>query len=104
MERNLTERSIELQTTIRERLQELGYADPVSADRVSRHLAEIAIQGEYFSSETLPLFLNLDPDNLGSLRAVFTSMKCDLAQIGDAVSDLADDLEQMSEFLHRRDP
>jgi hypothetical protein len=62
-----TERIIELQHRILIRLAEPGYADADSANRISRHLAEISILGQAFGQTTLPLFFALNRDNSDAL-------------------------------------
>ena len=78
MDLDETARILDLQNRISIRLAELGYADTDSANRISRHLAEIAILGQTFGQTTLPLFLTLNPDNTDALAQLAVSFKCDL--------------------------
>lgn len=96
-----TERIIELQHRILIRLAELGYADADSANRISRHLAEISIFGQAFGQTTLPLFLTLNPDNSDALARLAVSFKCDLEELRDALVDVDRDLQALMEFLNR---
>jgi hypothetical protein len=96
-----TERIIELQHRISIRLAELGYADTDSANRISRHLAEISILGQAFGETTLPLFLTLNRDNSDALAQLAVSFKCDLEELRDALIDVDRDLHTLMEFLNR---
>jgi len=81
-----TERIIELQHRISIRLAELGYADTDSANRISRHLAEISILGQAFGQTTLPLFFTLNRDNTDAF-----------AQLAAEASQYASDTEKKVE-------
>jgi hypothetical protein len=96
-----TERIVELQHRILIRLAELGYADADSANRISRHLAEISILGQAFGQTTLPLFLTLNRDNGDALAQLTVSFKCDLEELRDALVDVDRDLQALMEFLNR---
>jgi hypothetical protein len=100
MEEHLIREIIELQGKIRIRLLEFGYADDLKATRLSRHLAEIAILGEAFRKTTLPLFLTLDRDNLKTIAQLTVSIKCDLEELSDSLSDAEPDLRDLMEFFN----
>jgi hypothetical protein len=53
-----TQRILDLQQLVTDRLAEFGYADVHGATRIGRHLAEIAVYGERFARVTLPLLLD----------------------------------------------
>jgi hypothetical protein len=92
---------VELQQRILMRMQELGYANQDLALRISRHLAEISVLGEVFAKTTLPLFLSMNSEHSDSLAALSLSVKCDLEEIGDAISDVDGPLRDLTEFLGR---
>ena len=96
-----TARILDLQNRISIRLAELGYADRDSANRISRHLAEIAILGQGFAQNTLPLFLTMNRDNSDALAQLAVSLKCDLEELRDALVDVDRDLHSLMEFLNR---
>ena len=96
-----TARIIDPQQRISKRLAELGYADTDSANRISRHLAEISILGQAFGQTTLPLFLTLNRDNSDALAQLAVSLKCDLEELRDALIDVDRDLHTLMEFLNR---
>jgi hypothetical protein len=95
-----TERIVDLQHRILIRLAELGYADADSANRISRHLAEISILGQAFGQTTLPLFLTLNRGNSDALAQLAASLKCDLDELRDALVDVDRDLQALMEFLN----
>ena len=90
----------ELQARIRSRLAELGYPSSVSADNLAHHLAEISVLSRNFYDTTLPLFLSLSPDHQDSLARLSASIKCDLEEIRDQISDLNPDLHELMHFLN----
>ena len=96
-----TARIIDPQQRISKRLAELGYADAASANRISRHLAEISILEQAFGQTTLPLFLTLNRDNSDALAQLAVSFKCDLEELRDALIDVDRDLHTLMEFLNR---
>jgi hypothetical protein len=104
MEEQQTNEILELQSALRLRLLELGYADDHSATRLSRHLAEIAVLGETFRRTTLPLFLSIDRDNLNALQQLSVSIKCDLEELSDAVTDVEPEARSLMEFFQHRLP
>jgi len=98
----LTSEIIQLQEKISIRLAELGYADSTSAANIARHLAEIAVLGNSFAQTTLPLFLSVDRDHAEPLSQLIVSIKCDLEELGDSISDSDSDLRALMQFLHER--
>jgi hypothetical protein len=102
MSEQQTKDILALQQAIRKRLLELGYADDPSAARLSRHLAEISVLGHAFYESTLPLFLSIDRDNIQALSQLSVSMKCDLEELADALTDIDIDLRNLMEFLNSR--
>jgi hypothetical protein len=102
MEAHLIQQIIELQGNIRARLLEFGYADDLKATQLSRHLAEIAVMGEAFRKTTLPLFLTVDRDNLKTIAQLTVSIKCDLEELSDALTDVEPDLRDLMEYFNHR--
>ncbi len=100
MNQDQTAEIVQLQQRIAARLAELGYADLISANNLSRQIASIAVLGKSFSQTTLPLFLTLDRDHAGPIGQLAISMKCDLEEIGDAIADSDVDLRSLMEFLN----
>jgi hypothetical protein len=96
-----TQQLVQLQQLISNRLSEFGFADPVTAARISRHLAEISVLGQAFADHTLPLFLSLNRDNLAALSTLVASLKCDLEELSDALIDVNEDLGSLSDFVSR---
>ncbi len=92
---------ITLQERISIRLAELGYADRQSASKISRHLAEIAVLGRAFADNTLPLFLTLGDSHEHALSQLSISMKCDLEELQDALTDVDRDMHELMHFLQR---
>jgi hypothetical protein len=102
MSEQQTKEILELQQEILHRFLELGYADNASAARLSRHLAEIAVLGQAFRQTTLPLFLAVNRDNGAALSQLAVSMKCDLEELADALTDVEVDLRELMEFFKSR--
>ena len=96
-----TQELVRLHQRISDRLAELGYADPVAAARISRHLAEIAVLAPSFAEHTLPLFPSLNRDAAASLSAVVGAMKSDLEELSDALIDVNEDLGSLLDFVNR---
>jgi hypothetical protein len=90
----------DLQSRIRSRLAELGYPNSVSADNLAHHLAEISVLSRAFSETTLPLFLSMSTDHPEALARLSVSLKCDLEEIRDQISDLNADLLELMQFLN----
>lgn len=100
MSKKLIGEILELQQTVATRLAELGYADDSSAATISRHLADVAVLGRDFAENTLPLFLTMDRDHQEALARLIVSIKCDLEELQDALSDVDADLRSLMEFLN----
>lgn len=98
----LTAEIVQLQQEISARLAELGYADTLSAGKIARHLAEIAVLGNAFATTTLPLFLTVDREHTEPLAQLITSIKCDLEELGDSISDSAPDISSLMHYLNDR--
>ena len=90
-----------LQQQLLQRLTELGYAEPNSAVRIARHLAEISVLARAFAEHTLPLLLNVNVENRSAINQLAVSLKVDLEELGDAITDVDADLRSLMEFLNR---
>ena len=102
MDENATQQSLEIQKRLQRRLEELGYADPAGIARISRLLAEIAVLGQGFAQNSLPLFLAIDRENWKVLGALGSSFQVDLEQMMDAISDVRQDLCELVEYLQHQ--
>jgi len=75
----------------------------LALENLSRHLAHISVLGRNFSEHTAyPLFLSLAPEHGDSLAALAMSLKCDLDEISDTLTDVAPDLAALVQFLNQR--
>lgn len=92
---------VELQERIRARLEELGFNGGQSAANVGHHLAEISVLSRQFFDHTLPLFLSMSPEHRSSLAQLIVSIKCDLEELRDALTDIEPDLMELMHYLHR---
>ncbi|HWR34723.1 MAG TPA: hypothetical protein VN622_02495 [Clostridia bacterium] len=101
MSRSETESIVELQHRVRIRLAELGFPPGRAASNIERHLAEIAVLARAFTEDTLPLFLSLSTDHDESLSRLAVSIKCDLEELRDALTDVEPDLIELMQFLNR---
>ncbi len=95
---------VDLQQRLRERLAELGFPPGTAADNVEHHLAEIAVLGRNFAEHTLPLFLTLSLDHRESLAQLIVSIKCDLDQLRDTLTDIEPDLVDLMQHLNGQEP
>ncbi len=91
---------IELQQRLRARLLELGFAAGPVSSNVEHHLAEIAVLARNFAEHTLPLFVSLAPEHRESLARLVVSIKCDLDQLRDALTDIEPDLLELMNYLN----
>jgi len=89
-----------LQQQLLERLTQLGYAEPNSAMRIARHLAEISVLARSFAENTLPLLLNVNVENRSAINQLAVSLKVDLEELGDAINDVDCDLRSLMEYLN----
>ena len=89
-----------LQQRLLQRLSELGYAEPNSAVRIARHLAEISVLARAFSEHTLPLLLDVNVENRSAINQIAVSLKVDLEELGDAIADIDAELRSLMEFLN----
>ena len=94
-----TQRILDLQQLMTDRLSELGYADVHSATRIGRHLAEIAVYGERFARVTLPLLLSLQHENQAPIRELVLAMKCELDELRDSLIDVDHDMHDLTTFF-----
>jgi hypothetical protein len=92
---------VELHQQISSRLNHLGYENGHSGDRISRHLAEVAVLGRNFAEHTLPLFLSIDAEHTRTIGQLFGSLKCDLEELRDALTDVDEDLAAFLEFINK---
>ncbi len=95
---------MDLQQRLRERLVELGFPPGAVASNVEHHLAELAVLGRNFAEHTLPLFLSLSLEHRESLARLIVSIKCDLEQMRDTLTDLEPDLMELMQHLNPQDP
>jgi hypothetical protein len=95
------EQILTLQQQLLLRLSELGYAEPNSAVRIARHLAEISVLAHAFAEHTVPLLLNVNVENRSAINQIAVSLKVDLEELGDAITDVDADLRSLMEFLNR---
>jgi hypothetical protein len=98
-----TERILHLQSQLRIRLAELGFAG-LPAATVVHHLAEVAALAGDLSDGTVPLFLELSPAHCDALLRVVTHLKWDLDELKDAIQDLEPGLLELLDFLRPREP
>ena len=91
---------VELQQRLRDRLIEIGFPPGTTANNVEHHLAEIAVLGRNFAEHTLPLFLGLSLDHRESLAKLIVSIKCDLEQLRDSLTDIEPDLMELMHYLN----
>jgi hypothetical protein len=96
------QRSIQLQQAISERLAELAFADSEQAQRIGRHMAEVATRGKTFADDTLPLFLQMPRDDLSSVSNVALAVKSQLEELADTLNDLRRDLADWADFFYPR--
>lgn len=95
---------VDLQQRLRERLAELGFPPGTASSNVEHHLAEIAVLGRNFAEHTLPLFLSLSLEHRESLARLIVSIKCDLDQLRDSLTDIEPDLVELMQYLNPQDP
>ena len=100
MSASQTEAILLLQNQLRIRLAELGFQDSQAAGSLQRHLAEIAILGNDFAQYTLPLFLSMSLENSESIAQLAATIKCDLDELRDALSDVQTDMIELMQFLN----
>ena len=97
---SVTQRILQLQQRVSNRLSELAYADLDSAMRLGRHLAEIAILGERLANVTLPLFLTTNRENRRGIAQLVLAIKSDLDELRDALLDSDQEIQELAEFFH----
>lgn len=93
---------ISLQSHLRQRLIDLGMSAGLPLENLSRHLAHISVLGRNFAEHTLPLFLTLAPEHNESLASLSVSLKCDLDELRDALTDVEPDVTALMQFLNQR--
>ena len=96
-----TQEIVRLQQRLQTRLRELNFQNETVAANVSHHLAEIAVLGRNFADQTLPLFLTMSTEHSDAIGQLAVSLKCDLDEIRDAISDVLNDLVELMQFLNR---
>lgn len=74
----------------------------LALENLSRNLAHVSVLGRNFAEHTLPLFLSVSPGHHESLANLSVSLKCDLDEIRDALTDLEPDLTLLLELLNPR--
>jgi hypothetical protein len=95
---------VELQQQLRNRLTQLGFPAGTTANNVEHHLAEIAVLSRNFAEHTLPLFLSLSLEHRESLAQLIVSIKCDLEQLRDSLTDIEPDLMELMHYLNDQAP
>lgn len=95
---------VDLQQRLRERLLQLGFPQGQTSGNVEHHLAEIAVLGRNFAEHTLPLFLSISLEHRDSLASLVVSIKCDLEQLRDTLTDIEPDLMELMQHLNPQDP
>lgn len=103
MSSDLTAEIADLNEQILDRILQLGFADLHGAQRLSRHLAEIAVLGRAFADMTIPLLLSVNPDHVEAVARLAISIKCDLEELSDSIVDVAPDLRALVDLLNRED-
>jgi hypothetical protein len=93
---------VALQTRLHQRLIDLGMSPGLPLENLSRNLAHVSVLGRNFAEHTLPLFLSVSPVHHESLANLSVSLKCDLDEIRDALTDLEPDLTLLIELLNPR--
>src|ERR1043166_8486111 len=96
-----TQEIVRLQQRLQTRLRELNFQDGTVSANVAHHLAEIAVLGRNFADQTLPLFLSMSPEHTEAIGALAVSLKCDLDEIRDAISDVLNDVVELMQFLNK---
>ena len=91
---------VELQQRLRDRLAQLGFPAGTTSSNVEHHMAEIAVLGRNFAEHTLPLFLSLSLEHRESLAQLIVSIKCDLEQLRDSLTDVEPDLMDLMHYLN----
>lgn len=93
---------VSLQSRLRQRLIDLGMSEGLPLENLSRHLASISVLGRNFAEHTLPLFLGVSLDHSDSLASLSVSLKCDLDEIRDSLTDVEPDLLALMQLLNER--
>ena len=75
--------------------------DGTPVENLSRQLAHISVLGRNFAEHTLPLFLSIAPEHSDSLAHLGMSLKCDLDEIRDSLTDIEPDLIEFVQLLRR---
>jgi hypothetical protein len=92
---------VSLQSHLRQRLVDLGMPPGLPLENLSRHLAHISVLGRNFAEHTLPLFLTIAPEHNDLLATLSVSLKCDLDELRDALTDIEPDLATLIHRLSR---
>ncbi len=93
---------VSLQSQLRQRLSDLGLPSGSTLENLSRQLAHISVLGRNFAEHTLPLFLTIAPEHRDSLARLSGSLKCDLDELRDALTDVEPDLAALMQLLNPR--
>ena len=93
---------VSLQSHLRQRLIDLGLPPGLPLESLSRQLAHISVLGRNFAEHTLPLFLTIAPEHDDSLARLSVSLKCDLDELRDALTDVEPDLVALMQLLNPR--
>lgn len=93
---------ISLQSRLRQRLTDLGMPQGLPLENLSRQLAHISVLGHSFAEHTLPLFLGIAPEHNASLASLGASLKSDLDELRDSLTDVEPDLLALMHLLNQR--
>lgn len=94
---------VELQQAIEARLVDLGFLEKPAVANISRYLAEFVVLSRAFGEETLPLFLSVDNSHRDALAQLIVSIKCDVEELRDSLTDVDADLHSLMVYLNEED-
>ncbi|HYE23770.1 MAG TPA: hypothetical protein VEG32_01095 [Clostridia bacterium] len=94
---------IQLQQAIEARLVELGFIERPAVANISRYLADFVVLSRAFAGDTLPLFLTIDASHRDALAQLVVSIKCDVEELRDSLTDVDADLHALMLYLNQED-
>lgn len=94
---------VELQQVIEARLVDLGFIERPAVANISRYLAEFVVLSRVFAGDTLPLFLTIDTSHRDALAQLIVSIKCDVEELRDSLTDIDADLHALMAYLNQED-
>ena len=95
---------VDLQTSIAEKLNALGFGDNPHAGELVHHLAEIVARGRTLDRQVLPLFLSLQEEHRRPTAELTVAMKGHLDAIQDSITDVRPALQALTDFLLKETP